>query len=192
MSVAVIELDTPRLRLRRWRTADREPFAALNADPEVMEFFPSPLARAESDALADRIEAAFELQGWGFWAVESKAGGDFIGFVGLAVPRADLPFSPCVEVGWRLAREHWGQGYASEAARVALNAGFEQLGLAQIVSFAVLANRRSRAVMERIGMADTGEDFDHPALAADSPLRRHCLYRITRVQWAGGEDSDHL
>lgn len=189
MSLAVIELDTPRLRLRRWRTADRQPFAALNADPKVMEFFPAPLARAESDALADRFEAAFELQGWGFWAVESKAGGDFLGFVGLAVPRADLPFSPCVEIGWRLGREHWGQGYASEAARAALNAGFEQLGLAQIVSFAVLANRRSRAVMERIGMADTGEDFDHPALAVDSPLRRHCLYRITRAQWAGGEDS---
>lgn len=189
MSVAVIELDTPRLRLRRWRTADRQPFAALNADPEVMEFFPSPLARAESDALADRIEAAFELQGWGFWAVESKAGGDFIGFVGLAVPRADLPFSPCVEVGWRLAREHWGQGYASEAARAALNAGFEQLGLEQIVSFAVLANRRSRAVMERIGMLDSGEDFEHPALAVGSALRRHCLYRITRAQWAGSERS---
>ncbi|MEF9995968.1 MAG: GNAT family N-acetyltransferase [Burkholderiaceae bacterium] len=182
--MAPIEVDTPRLRLRRWRAGDREPFAALNADARVMEFFPAPLSRLESDALAGRIEASFDAQGWGLWAVESQASGEFIGCVGLAVPRADLPFSPCVEIGWRLAYEHWGQGLASEAARGALTIGFETLGLTEIVSFTARINRRSRAVMERIGMVDAGEDFDHPALAEDSALRRHCLYRIARQAWA--------
>lgn len=182
---AVVELDTERLRLRDWCDADRAPFAALNADPEVMAFFTAPITRAASDASIDALHAQFAAQGWGNWAVETRARGEFIGFVGLSVPKRVLPFSPCVEIGWRLARAHWGHGYASEAARAALQVGFERLGLAEIVSFTALANRRSRAVMERIGMVDAGEDFDHPALPEGHPLRRHVLYRITKAQWAG-------
>jgi RimJ/RimL family protein N-acetyltransferase len=180
----IIELDTPRLRLRRWCEADREPFAAMNADPAVMAFFPAPLSRAASDASIDAWQAQFATQGWSNWAVERRATGEFIGFVGLSVPRRQLPFSPCVEVGWRLARAHWGQGYATEAARAALGAGFGRIGLTEIVSFTTLANRRSRAVMERIGMRDAQQDFEHPGVPEGSPLRPHCLYRITRAEWS--------
>jgi len=173
-------LDTPRLRLRRWRDADLEPFAALNADPTVMEFFPAPLARAESDAFAARIRAAFEQRGWGLWAVETRAERAFIGYVGLEMPAADLPVSPCVEIGWRLAAAHWGRGFASEAARAALEAGFTRLGLHEIVSFTSEGNRRSRAVMERIGLRFSGERFEHPRIAVGSPLRTHVVYRLAR------------
>lgn len=178
-----LEIDTPRLRLRQWRAADRAPFAALNADPRVMEHFPSTLDRAASDAIAERCEALIAERGWGFWAVERRDSGDFIGFVGLNVPTAALPFSPCVEVGWRLAHSAWGQGLASEAARAALAAGFETLGLAEVVSFTALSNRRSQAVMERLGMRRTAEDFDHPVLPEGHPLRRHCLYRLDANAW---------
>lgn len=178
-----LEPATARLQLRQWRDADRAPFAALNADPEVMRYFPAPLARAGSDAMAERCQGLIAARGWGLWAVERREDGAFVGMVGLHVPAAALPCAPCVEVGWRLARPHWGRGYASEAAAAALRAGFEALGLASIVSFTVLANQRSRRVMERIGMHDSGADFDHPAVAEGSPLRRHCLYRITRGQW---------
>ncbi|MEW9528193.1 GNAT family N-acetyltransferase [Microbispora sp. NPDC049125] len=172
------EIATERLVLRRWRHGDRQPFAALNADPAVMEHFPSTLSRAESDALAGRIEAAFAERGFGLWAVE--AGGAFIGFTGLNVPRFTAHFTPCVEIGWRLARPAWGHGYATEAARAALAYGFGELGLAEIVSFTSVTNVRSQAVMRRIGMTrDPQDDFDHPALDEDSPLRRHVLYRIS-------------
>lgn len=174
-----IEFETERLFLRQWRPADREPFSALNADPRVMAFFPAPLARAESDAVADRCEALIRERGWGFWAAELKTSGEFIGFVGLHVPSAELPFSPCVEVGWRLAFRHWGQGLATEAAKEALCVGFESLGLHEIVSFAVVGNRRSRAVMERLGMRESGT-FEHPQVPAGIPLRLHCLYRLAR------------
>lgn len=180
----VIEIDTPRLRMRRWREVDRAPFAAMNADPAVMEYFPALQARAASDASIDAWEAQFDQRGWSNWATERIDTGEFIGFIGLNVPRRVLPFSPCVEVGWRLARDHWGQGFASEAARAALRVGFEQLALAEIVSFTTLANRRSRAVMERIGMTDAHKDFDHPAVPEGHPMRPHCLYRLTRQQWA--------
>lgn len=178
-----IEFDTPRLRLRQWRESDRGPFAALNADPAVMEFFPSPLSRAASDASIDAWQAQFAAQGFSNWAVELKASGQFIGFVGLSVPRRVLPFSPCVEIGWRLARAHWGRGYACEGARGALRIGFERLALAAIVSFTALGNLRSRAVMERIGMSNAGQDFEHPGVPEGHALRLHCLYRITRAQW---------
>ncbi|HYD81544.1 MAG TPA: GNAT family N-acetyltransferase [Paucimonas sp.] len=179
----MIELDTSRLRLRQWKAADREPFAALNADPRVMEFFPAPLDRADSDAMADRCGARIAERGWGLWAVEVRATGEFIGFVGLEIPKGPLPFLPCVEIGWRLAFPHWGKGYATEAARAALAAGFERIGLDEIVSFTALVNRRSRAVMERLGMRDSGVGFDHPRVPEGSPLRPHCLYRLTRDEW---------
>lgn len=181
--VALIEPETARLKLRQWRATDRGPFAALNADPRVMECFPAPLARAASDAMADRCQTLIAERGWGFWAVEERAGGRFIGFVGLNVPSADLPFSPCVEIGWRLARPFWGQGLATEAAAAALHVGFEHLDLAGIVAFTATGNTRSRAVMTRLGMEPSADTFLHPAVPADSPLREHCLYRLSRESW---------
>jgi ribosomal-protein-alanine N-acetyltransferase len=178
-------LRTDRLILRRWRAADREPYAALNADPEVMEHFPARLTRAESDAMVDRIEAGFDEFGFGLWAVEVAATGEFVGFTGLAVPRFEAPFLPAVEVGWRLARSAWGHGYASEAACRSLEFGFVEAGLPEILSFTAIINLRSRAVMERIGMThDEAGDFDHPRVP-EGPLRRHVLYRYPRERWPG-------
>jgi len=174
-------LRTPRLCLRPWRDADLAPFAAINADPRVMEFFPRPLDRAESDAMAARIRDDIAARGYGYWAVDVPGVSDFIGFVGLSVPRFEAHFTPCVEIGWRLAAEHWGRGYATEAARVALAFGFGELALDEIVSFTVPANLRSRAVMERVGMTRSpADDFDHPALPDRHPLRRHVFYRAGR------------
>jgi RimJ/RimL family protein N-acetyltransferase len=179
----VHELTTERLRLRAWRPEDRTPFAALNADPAVMEHFPALLSRQESDALADRIEAHFEREGWGLWAMEDRASGAFLGFTGLARPTFDAPFMPAIEIGWRLARPFWGRGYASEAARAGAAFAFDALGLEEIVSMAVVAHTRSIAVMERLGMhRDPAEDFDHPLVAAPQ-LRRHVLYRLTAAEW---------
>ncbi len=172
-------ITTDRLLLRRWTDADREPFAALNADPVVRRWFPGLMTREESDAQIDRIEAHFDEHGFGLWAVEPNDGAGCIGFIGLAIPAFDAPFTPCVEIGWRLAAAHWGRGYATEGARAALAIGFERLGLDEIVSFTVPANRPSWRVMERIGMhRDPAEDFDHPVLPEGHPLRRHVLYRI--------------
>lgn len=154
--------------------------AAMSADPVVMEFYPAPSTREESDAAFDRWRSQIADQGWSNWAVEITQSREFIGFVGLTVPRRVLPFSPCVEVGWRLARPHWGKGYASEAARAALAFGFDELTLDEIVSFTAIVNRRSRAVMDRIGMTNSGENFEHPAVPEGHPLRPHCLYRIGR------------
>lgn len=179
-STALAELATERLRLRQWRETDRAPFAEMSADPVVMEFYPAPSTREESDAAIDRWRAQIADQGWSNWAVEIAQSREFIGFVGLTVPRRVLPFSPCVEIGWRLARPYWGQGYATEAARAALAFGFDTLALDEIVSFTALVNRRSRAVMERIGMTDAGEDFEHPAVPEGHALRPHCLYRIRK------------
>lgn len=182
--VTVIEPTTQRLRLRQWRASDREPFARINADPEVMAFFPALLNRAESDAMADRCESLIADRGWGFWAVELKGPREFIGFVGLHTPDYELPFSPCVEIGWRLAFLHWGNGYATEAAEGALRVGFAVLGLPEIVSFTAVSNRRSRAVMERLGMEPAPETFVHPRVPAGSALREHCVYRLSRARWA--------
>jgi RimJ/RimL family protein N-acetyltransferase len=181
-----IEFETERLLLRQWKSADREPFAALNADSRVMEFFRSPLTRTESDAMADRCQSLIEKRGWGLWAVESKTTQEFIGFVGLNTPSAELPFSPCVEVGWRLGFQHWGKGFASEAARAALRVGFQNLGLREIVSFTAIRNVRSRAVMERLGMWESAT-FDHPRMPEGSGLRRHCLYRLSSDSHATSE-----
>lgn len=148
-----------------------------------MAFFPGVLDRSESDALADKCQAHIVDKGWGVWVVEHANTRTFIGIVGLHVPSADLPFSPCVEVLWRLALPYWGQGYATEAAAAALNVGFECLDLPEIVAFAVADNHRSRAVMERLGMVDSGQNFEHPHLPEHSPLREHCLYKISRQHW---------
>lgn len=173
------ELRTERLVLRAWRESDREPFAALNADAEVMELFPAPLTRAESDTLVDRIESAFAAQGWGLWAVEVPGEADFIGFIGLAIPGFDAPFMPCVEVGWRLARSAWGNGYAPEGARAALRFAFDEIGLDEVVSFTSLGNAKSRRVMEKIRMThEPGDEFDHPNVTPGHRLSRHVLYRI--------------
>jgi RimJ/RimL family protein N-acetyltransferase len=177
------ELRSDRLYLRRWCAADREPFAALNADPRVMAYFPAPLSREESDALAARIESHFEQYGFGLWAVEIVDIAPFAGFIGLSIPRFKAHFTPCVEIGWRLAAEYWGCGYATEGARTVLAFGFEQLRLAEIVSFTVPSNLRSLRVMERLGMTrNPADDFDHSALAEGQPRRRHVLYRLARPE----------
>lgn len=172
---------TARTVLRRWRPEDRAPFAALNADPRVMEHFPALLTRPESDALADRIEAHFAQHGFGAWALEVPGHLPFAGFVGLMVPGFHAPFMPAVEVGWRLSVEAWGHGYAREAARAALAHGFEVLGLDEIVSFTSHPNTRSIRVMESIGMVrDVAGDFEHPRIAEGHRLRPHVLYRVRR------------
>jgi RimJ/RimL family protein N-acetyltransferase len=176
--------------LRQWREADLEPFAALNADPEVMRHFPAPLAREQSDALAQRERTLIAERGWGLWAVERVQGAAFIGFVGLAEPRFEAHFTPAVEVGWRLAREHWGNGYASEGARAAIGFGFDELGIDEIVSFTTVGNDRSRRVMERLGMThDAADDFEHPLLAPGDPLRPHVLYRLRRTDFDRADSS---
>ena len=175
------ELRTERLRLRAWCDSDLEPFAALNADPVVMEHFPAPLTSEESDVFVEIVQQRWRDGGPSWWAVEVVEGAPFIGFVGLSTVRFDAPFTPAVEIGWRLAREHWGQGYASEAARAAIDHGFDVLGLDEIVSFTVVANTSSRRVMEKIGMRyDPDGDFVHPALADGHPLGPHVLYRMRR------------
>ena len=170
------EIRTDRLLLRRWLQSDRPPFAALNADPRVMEHFPTVLTIDESNRFVDRIESHFERYGFGLWAVEVPGRTPFIGFVGLAVPSFEAHFTPCVEVGWRLAVESWGHGYATEAARAALDFGFVRAGFQEIVSMTVAENQRSRRVMERLGMThDPADDFDHPT---QPDHRRHVLYRL--------------
>ena len=179
-----VHIETARLLLRDWSDADSEPFAALNADPRVMEFFPKALTRAESDALMARIRTDFARDGYDLYAVEEKASGRFIGFNGLAEPGFDAPFMPAVEIGWRLARAAWGNGYATEGAKAVLAHAFGKLGLKEIVSFTAEWNRPSRRVMEKIGMTyDPADDFDHPKLPDGHKLRWHVLYRIDRESW---------
>jgi RimJ/RimL family protein N-acetyltransferase len=173
-----------RVLLRQWRATDLQAFAALNADPRVMEFMPSPLTSAESDAMAERIASTIERDGFGLWAVEVPGVAEFVGFVGLNRPNFDAHFTPCVEIGWRLAYEFWGRGYAAEAARAALQYGFEQLPLEEIVSFTTVPNKRSRRLMGRLGMTrSTADDFDHPNLPEGHALRPHVLYRLRQSQW---------
>jgi RimJ/RimL family protein N-acetyltransferase len=178
-----IEFDTDRLCLRQWQSSDREPFAALNGDARVMEFFPATLDRTTSDAAIDRWQSQIAERGWGLWAAELRDSHTFIGFVGLQVSPESLSFSPSVEIGWRLAYEYWGKGLATEAARGALRVGFERLQLAEIVSYTAVINRRSRAVMQRLGMQEAVTTFEHPAVPEGSPIREHCLYRLSREKW---------
>lgn len=180
-----LTIETDRLVLRRWREEDREPFAALNADPEVMRYFVRPLTREESDRLVDRIEARFEADGIGQWAVERREDGRFLGFTGLAPASFEASFTPTIEVGWRFARSAWGHGYATEAGRAALHYGFQVRGLETILSWTSVLNLPSIAVMERLGMHhDPADDFDHPLVPEGHPLRRHALYRLDRADWA--------
>lgn len=178
----LIEIETGRLLLRQWRAEDRVPFAALNADTRVTEFLPASLDRVASDAMADRLESLIAERGWGLWAVATKDDGDFIGFVGLHIPAPGLPFSPCVEVGWRLAAEYWGRGYATEAAHASLRVGFEMLAMPEIVAFTAFGNARSHRLMERLGMRPDGS-FEHPRMPEGSPLRPHYLYRMSCEDW---------
>jgi RimJ/RimL family protein N-acetyltransferase len=172
-----VELRTERLLLRQWRDSDLAPFAALNADPRVMEFFPSTLTRDASDALAHQARTLIAERGWGLWAVEAPGVSPFLGFVGLQNFGPHIPVSPRFEIGWRLAAEHWGRGYASEAARAAMEFAFSKLGLPALVSFTSEINLRSRAVMERIGMRFDGERFEHPNIPEGRPIRTHVVYR---------------
>lgn len=171
---------TSRLLLREWRDEDLPAFAAMNRDVEVMRHLPKPLSVAESGELASRLRSDFTQHGFGRWAVEIPDVLPFAGFVGLAVPAFDAPFTPCVEIGWRLARSCWNQGYATEAAQAVVAFGFEALRLPEIVSFTVPHNTASRRVMEKLGMTqDIAGEFHHPLLPADDPLSRHVLYRLS-------------
>ena len=174
-----MEIRTERLLLRGWRPEDREPFAAMNADPEVMEQFPAPLTREQSDAFADRVDAHFAEHGYGLYAVEDATG--FVGFTGLMWATFEAPFNPALEVGWRLARAAWGKGYATEAAIASLRRGFAEVD--SIVSFTAVTNERSWRVMERIGMRREGT-FDHPRVPEGHPIRPHLLYRADRATWS--------
>lgn len=176
-----VDIETARLLLRRWRAADLEPFAAMNADQRVMRYLPAPMTRAESRAATARFDDHFARHGFGPWAVERRRKGDFIGFVGLQQVEFAAPFAPAVEIGWRLAPHAWGRGYATEAAREALDAAFDRFGLDEVVSLTVPENLPSLRVMERIGMTrDVEADFDHPLLPEGHELRRHVLHRISR------------
>jgi len=170
---------TDRLLMRRWRDPDREPFATLNGDPDTLRFFPSTLTRAESDAFVDLIESRFELQGFGLWALEIAATGEFIGYTGLNAMPEGVPGTGGMEVGWRLAKSAWHHGYATEAATAARDVAFDGVGLPEIWSITAVLNEPSIAVMRRIGMAEVGR-FDHPSIPADHPTRSHVAYYLAR------------
>jgi len=174
-------LETSRLILRQWRETDVTPFAEMNADPQVMQYFPKTLSYEQSVQMVERIETHFSENGFGLWAVEIKDEAQFVGFIGLSIPQFTAYFTPCIEIGWRLAAPFWNQGYASEGAQAALDFGFTQCNLKEIVAFTVPANIASIRVMEKIGMSYI-DNFDHPVLADGDPLRRHVLYRITKAE----------
>ena len=174
-------LATDRMILRRWVPEDRVPFARMNADPRVMEFLPAVLTRDASDELITRIERGFEQRGFGLYAAELRESHTFAGFVGLSLPNFEAPFMPAIEIGWRLAAEHWGKGLATEGARAVIRFAFEVLRLPEIVSFTVPENMRSRRVMEKLGMThNADDDFAHPTLPPSHKLSRHVLYRLKR------------
>jgi len=172
-------IETARLLLRGWQPSDRQFFATMNRDPQVMQYFPALLTPIESDRLIDRAEAHFEQHGFGPWAAELRSSQEFIGFIGLSVPNFEAPFMPSVEIGWRLASAYWGWGLATEGAKAAVCHGFASLKFPELVSFTVPDNTRSRRVMEKLGMThDSADDFDHPNLPEGHPLRRHVLHRL--------------
>jgi len=182
-----VKLETPRLILRQWRDADIDPWAEMNADPRVMEFFPALYDRARAEETAASMRGEIERDGYGFWAVEIKASGAFAGMIGLNEITYDIPVHPKCEVGWRLAFDAWGHGYATEGARAALQFAFDTLGWPEVVAFTAALNQRSRRVMDRLGMVrDPDADFDHPRLKEGDALRRHVLYRIRRERAGGG------
>ncbi|ENX34462.1 hypothetical protein F889_01744 [Acinetobacter colistiniresistens] len=172
-------IETARLRLRQWQAQDSACFAAMSTHPQVMQYFPKLLTRAESDAMIDKMQSIIETQGWGLWAVELKQNQQFIGFVGLHDQPTQFSFSPCVEIGWRLDHAYWGQGYAPEAAQAALAFAFNQLKLDKVVAFTTLENAKSQTVMRKLRMKKVSE-FQHPALATEHPLSWHVLYEILK------------
>ena len=180
-------IETERLYLRQWQASDFAVFAEINADPEVMKYFPKLLTPKVSDIIASKCQQLIANQGWGLWAVSlkdsTKTYDDFIGFVGLNDTLADMSFAPAVEIAWRLHKDYWGQGYATEAARAALNFAFTELSLDEVVSFTAVINKRSQLVMERLGMMNTRANFYHPALDPNHRLAEHVLYNMTRQQW---------
>ena len=178
-------METERLILRQWRDTDIPPFARLNADPAVMRFFPVLLSADESAAIAQRMRGIISEKGWGFWAVELKSCHEFIGFVGLHEQPVEsgIPHTPLVELGWRIAAQHWGRGYAPEAGRAALDYAFAVLCLDEVYAFTAVPNEPSKRVMQKIGMRDTGQEFNHPKLPPGHDLERHCLYRISSARW---------
>jgi len=176
----LIESTTDRLRLRQWKKDDLPAFAALNADAEVMKYYPDTLSEEESNDMAKRFEAIINFKGWGFWVVENLDEKTFMGFVGLHEPTYDLPVTPCVEIGWRLARKYWGHGYATEAAEASLAVAFEKLDLPEVYSFTSVLNKKSQAVMERLGMVNMNQNFEHPMIPENNPLREHFLYRVNK------------
>ena len=178
-----VQLGTKRLVLRQWQLSDYAEFAQMNSNPLVMKYLPAHLSVAESNTLADRCAAYISRNGWGLWAVALGDSQQFIGFVGLSIPRATLPFSPCTEIGWRLSHKYWGMGYATEAAERALEYAFTDVGLGKVVSFTTVHNEPSRNVMRKLGLTNTHNNFPHPSVATNSPLQEHVLYTITREEW---------
>jgi len=181
--VKISEIETNRLILRQWLPSDYLPFSKLNADLDVMKYYPNTLTESESNSFANKIKTLISKRGWGFWAVVLKDGGCFIGFAGLHKPEVDLPFSPCVEIGWRLSKKYWGNGYATEAAKAALEYAFEVLQLNEVVSFTSVKNIKSKSVMERLNMVNVMQNFEHPNIPVGHHLREHVLYKITKAQW---------
>jgi len=179
-----IELETKRLILRQWKDSDFPVFSKMNADPLVMQYYPNTLTEDESNVMASKLKELIDVRTWGFWAVETKDEKQFIGFVGLHKPTYDLPVTPCVEIGWRLGRKHWGKGYATEAANEALKYAFENLKLQEVYSFTSVINKASWSVMERLGMKNEEKNFSHPIVSEDSPLSEHVLYKITKEIWS--------
>ncbi len=178
-------LRTRRLILRRWKESDLLPFARMNADERVMEFMLGKMTKEETCQSIEGIKKHFDAHGFGRWAVEIADSGKFIGFVGISIPPYTLPFSPCVEVAWRICPEEWGRGYAPEAAKEALREGFERVELEEIVSFTTLTNLKSRRVMEKLGMQHSpDQNFDHPMVPEGHSLRRHVLYRMGKADWS--------
>jgi 3-dehydroquinate dehydratase / shikimate dehydrogenase len=174
-------IETPRLRLRDWRDSDVEAWVRLNANPRVTEFFHKRYTRVDCEASAAVIREQLERNGFGWWAVEVRGGAAFAGVIALQVVPFEAPFTPANEIGWRFAFEHWGRGYATEGARAALDYAFDELHWPEVVAFTAASNRRSRRVMERVGMThDPTDDFDHPKIEPSHPLRRHVLYRARR------------
>ena len=183
--ITLVRLETSRILLRPWKDDDYAPYAAMNLNHDVTRYFGRTLNSKESDKQADYFRVDLESRGWGFWALERKIDGAFMGYTGLMETKSDLPIPPCVETGWRLGREYWGKGYATEAAAVSLEFGFGELNLPAVFAYAALGNVLSRAVMERLGMELTPITFEHPRLPENHTHRLHCLYRLDQKNWSG-------
>ncbi|MBX9770450.1 MAG: GNAT family N-acetyltransferase [Candidatus Obscuribacterales bacterium] len=179
-----MQLETERLFLRHWQESDVEPFCAITSDPEVRRYYPNVLSASETKTLVVRIKAHFEKENFGLWSVELKSTGEFIGYTGLQKPTIEAHFMPCVEIGWTIAKKHWGNGYAPEAAAKALEDGFTRIGLDEIVSFTTVSNDKSIRVMEKLGMTrNPKDDYSHPLLPQGHPLKPHVLFRLSKSEW---------